>query len=197
MVITARVGPIGSSRLPKCLRFSQQGRIPLRFHVETDLITVLLAINEGEVESDEKVGALDDYHTSVILKLRAAVPSIQFRPFLAEDPVDIRSGVKIVPVSCSIEIVLYGVRADIDRVGSIFTDARIHLQEPDYIEPHVVYHNPHVLWWEDDFGTPRFKLWGPVDDEEEAKAIVTAAEPLPPALETERHDPRIRTTLYG
>jgi hypothetical protein len=158
--------------------------------------TVLLATREGEVASQREFGILDKYHSSVIRELKEAIPSIRLRTFLAKDPADIQSGDRTVPVSYSIEIVLYGVRADIDCVDYILTEAHVHLQEPDYIEPHVVYHNPHVFTRYRDFGTPRFKLLDPTDVEEEAKAIVTAAEPLLPALETEAHDPRIRTTLH-
>jgi hypothetical protein len=144
-----------------------------------------------------EVGILDLRHASVIRKLIATVPSIRFDPFLAEDPVEFEDAV--VPDSCSVEIILYGFKDTIDDVDSILSEACIFLQEPTHIEPHVVYHNPHILSWDGDFGSPQFKnhrLLDPVNVEEEAKAIVTAAEPLLLALETEGQDPRIRAVLH-
>jgi SWI/SNF-related matrix-associated actin-dependent regulator of chromatin subfamily A3 len=44
-----------------------------------------------------------------------------------------------------VDIILYGQREDCDEVGEILTARKLYLQEPDYWDPALDYHNPHFL----------------------------------------------------
>ena len=125
-----------SSEFLKCLRFSQRKR--RSFDSTSDpTVTILLATTE--------VGVLDLYHAPAVRKLITATPSLRYDAPPADDLVGCQSEDTNIPISYSVEIVLYRVEATTSVDDSILSEARIYLQEWTCIDPFAIYQNPHVL----------------------------------------------------
>ena len=71
---------------------------------------------------------------------------------------------------------------DIASVSSILSDAEIFLQEPEQLDPFTTYRNPHVLSWEVEDVTPRFRRMLPsveAEFENAVEGILDESEALP------------------
>lgn len=132
-----------------CLESARTERTPLLVRHRADATTVLLS-------TTEEAAVLDSRHALILNELRTAAKSLRLEFFVSGD-------MAICPHKSSTrndlkaEINVYGNRSDIVSVSLILSGAGIYLQEPDQLDPSVHYHNPHVLSWEDQDVTPRFR----------------------------------------
>jgi hypothetical protein len=143
----------------------------------------------------EEIGVLDVTSGSALNKLAETLPHIRLEIFTAQD---LDSGEKpTAQRSFPIAINLYGYESYADTVGSILSEAKIFLQEPNITDPTLTYRNPHVLSWSSLLATPRFGVESSVDDidfEEELDAIIHNSDGST-SLYSWKQDSRIRTRL--
>ena len=66
--------------------------------------------------------------------------------------------------SFPIEINVYGIRRDFERVGLFLSEADMFLQEPDCLSQPAIYQNPHVYSSDNDLATPQFRALHATDD---------------------------------
>ncbi|MCJ1230294.1 hypothetical protein MMC12_006966 [Toensbergia leucococca] len=120
----------------------KRGVMQLRFRA--DSTTVVLP-------TSEEFGVLDIKTSDALTALRTAIPSIRLELVLDQDQV--KMGASIL----SLQINVYGHEVLMDNVGSTLSKASMFLQEPAHLDPKSIYRNPHVLSWEDEVATPRFR----------------------------------------
>lgn len=144
----------------------------------------------------EEVAVLDTHHTQILKRLRGAFTSLRLELLmsrrLANHP---QNGVARNNFTADINV--YGNFDDVASLNSILSDAGIFLQEPEQSDPSVTYRNPHVLSWDDQDGTPRFRSMLPSVEahfENTVEGILEELEAVPPHTEVTQ-DPRICSVL--
>ena len=154
-----------------------------------DATTVLLS-------TMEEVAVLDSGHAHVLNMLRAATTSLRLELLVSGDRANSpnKGGTR---VNFTAEIIVYGNNIDMASVSSILSGARMFLQEPEQLDPSATYRNPHVLSWDDQDDTPRFRRILPsveAEFENVVEGILAECEVLPSYTEFSQ-DARIISAL--
>jgi len=144
----------------------------------------------------EEHGVLDNKTSSVLTRLRALSTTIRLEPYVVQYEALFHHKEERDRNTVSIHMNIYGPDCVIDKVGHTLSDAGMFLQEPDFLLPTFVYRNPHVLSWDDDIATPRFrKIHSPTEEFfGKIDAILQASDEVTP-LEDLQQDSRIHTVL--
>jgi hypothetical protein len=144
----------------------------------------------------EEHGVLDDKTSSVFTRLRALSTTIRLEPYVVQYEALFHHKEErdrnIVPIHMNI----HGPDNVVEEVGHTLSDAGMFLQEPEFLLPTSVYRNPHVLSWDDDVATPRFRKIHPPSEEFFGKidAILQTSDEVTPS-EDLKQDSRIHTVL--
>lgn len=140
----------------------------------------------------EEIGELDIRHGNLLKKLKDMAPDLRCDAYVPEDETHTRKA-KSFPV----EINVYGTMQEMESVGSILSDDRIFLQEPESSLVKTVYRNPHVFSSQCGSETPFFRMYE-VDSREDlqSKVDATVHAPMTSLFDTNiKIDSRIRSKL--
>src|SRR5947207_862614 len=140
----------------------------------------------------EEIGELDVRHGNALKSLRGVAPSVRCEAYIPEEATQVRKA-----TSFPVEINVYGTIQEMESVGSILSNDRIFLQEPEPSLIETVYRNPHVFSSQGGFETPFFRMYD-VDNREalQGKVDATIHASRASLLDTNvKIDSRIRSNL--
>lgn len=140
----------------------------------------------------EEIGELDVRHGNLLKKLKDMAPDLRCEAYVPEDETLSRKA-KSFPV----EINVYGTMQEMESIGSILSDEKIFLQEPEPALVKTEYRNPHVFSSQCGSGTPFFRMYE-VDSREDLQNKVDATIHAPMASLFDANievDSRIRSKL--
>lgn len=90
-----------------------------------------------------KYGGLLDHDTGQALAALSRSYSIKFEAYLSEKASTLK---KSISNDCySLQITLYGLRRDSDAVGTLLSEKKLYLQQPNKFDSSAVYFNPQYL----------------------------------------------------
>ena len=166
-----------------------ENRVALGLRFRHDSVTVLL-------HSSEEIGVLDNKTAAILKSLKDMAPTITIELCLSHDEGDNSSGTKKSASVRPLQIQIYGPEEYSKEVGLALSEAGMYLQEPNMLDPGVVYRNPHFLSWDDGLETPL--LNAARNDSKTAfaaqiEAIMDSSNPHLPCHVDQ--DPRISTLL--
>ena len=176
---------MAKSKLPKDIGL----RVALRLRIRADAVTLLSS-------QSREIGVLDLRTAKALSILLKDNPSLEFEAFVDQDqpqrPMSKEKAMEVIPLCINV----YGPIVCFEKVRSALSEISVYLQEPFYVRPTSIYHNPHFLNFDDTI-TPRFLNFNSssqLDFTTEVDAIFERSGALVPS-DTVPQDQRIRTQL--
>ena len=151
--------------------------------------------------NSEEVGVLDKKMATVLMLLKKVSGTIKFSLFLRNEGGQM--GLTFKERWCknifSLEIIIQGPVQNLEEVGKILSDAGMFLQEPLFLEPCVIYRNPHFLSWDERTATPLLSRLEEPSTNDISDSIAEIMHCSKPALDPPNfvQDRRILTVLKG
>ena len=107
----------------------------------------------------EEIGVLDVKTATALRQLRKVSGAIRFSLFLSGKGDERHQTVKkkLPTAMFPLDINIYGAPRNLNEVGETLSEAGLFLQEPVFLDPGVVYQNPHFLSWDEETTTPRIE----------------------------------------
>lgn len=147
----------------------------------------------------QEIGVLDKRMATVLMLLKKVSGSIRFSLFLGNEGDQMRHTLKerwpktILPL----DIIIQGPIQNLEEVGEVLSDAGMFLQEPSFLEPGVIYRNPHFLSWDEQTATPLLSRRGESSRNDFTDSVAEVMNCSNPALDPPKlvQDRRVMTAL--